>query len=696
MDGFKVPQHISQDLLLISEFVDVPAPAPTLAQMREELVAKTGKREQEEEDIDSTDSEGGSEDEIAADLIVLAADEDDLAMGAGKPTEPLHSSSDSSDSSDSDSEPEYNPRKPRDRDLLLDPEDDEDPLPPGTSSTTYFQTKHELTEDAAPVPIPPVFEVGADELLEKVGEVMCVVSERVVIVKGLPSEDVNRGSDRALDSDTLLVFGDRKVMGYVYETFGPTTQPLYQVKFSAAYPLDPEAVTVGREVFHVPVRSRFVFLREIKAFRGSDASNVHDEEPGDEELEFSDDEKEAEWRSRLKRKRGESRARSQASSREPTPNPSQMRDQQLADADAEAAILSRNAYDEHGPYDIDFSAAGPSRPAPIPYDDPYGDEYTAVAEEVRAEERGAGGGERGFEGHASGSGEGRGRGYERGYERDRGESQGRGRGRGGRGRERGERGGRDRERRGRGGGGRGGGGGGRDGGRDGGGRRGSQQFGGSGSGGGGGSMEGVDSYEPHNNNNTNMSTASTRPLSPTSLAIARATGQAPYLQNLNLPHQTQNQNSFSTVVSAPNAQAWGYAQASHPGQYGQYNAYAQMQMQQPYQNQQHQNQHQHQNQNQQQQHSQQQAYMQMQPPVQPHINPLFASAFGMAMNNMQMGGMQQQQSYAPPSTGAADPGSGSNWTDEWTVPSSGPGPGPGPVDGSGGGGEGESKNSSGV
>ena len=33
-------------------------------------------------------------------------------------------------------------------------------------------------------------------------------------------------------------------------------------------------------------------------------------------------------------------------------------------------MLGRSAYDEHGPYDIDFSAT-PSRPAPIPYDDPY-------------------------------------------------------------------------------------------------------------------------------------------------------------------------------------------------------------------------------------------------------------------------------------------------------------------------------------
>lgn len=79
-------------------------------------------------------------------------------------------------------------------------------------------------------------------------------------------------------------------------------QPLYQVKFSDSFPLDPLRVRVGREVFHVPSRSKFVFISRIKAVKGSDASNAHDEEPADDELEFSDDEAEAAHHSQLKRK----------------------------------------------------------------------------------------------------------------------------------------------------------------------------------------------------------------------------------------------------------------------------------------------------------------------------------------------------------------------------------------------------------
>ena len=76
----------------------------------------------------------------------------------------------------------------------------------------------------------------------------------------------------------------------VYETFGPTLQPFYQIRFGEKYPLDAEKVQVSRPVFHVPRRSRFVNVAELRKLKGSDASNVHDEEVAEYELEFSDDE----------------------------------------------------------------------------------------------------------------------------------------------------------------------------------------------------------------------------------------------------------------------------------------------------------------------------------------------------------------------------------------------------------------------
>ena len=88
--------------------------------------------------------------------------------------------------------------------------DDEEENEPSTL-TAVVKTKNEVIGAST---IPDFTEVSADEILEKVGEVMNIV-ENVVIVKGDPSAVSDRASERALDSDSILVFEDRKVLGYV-------------------------------------------------------------------------------------------------------------------------------------------------------------------------------------------------------------------------------------------------------------------------------------------------------------------------------------------------------------------------------------------------------------------------------------------------------------------------------------------------
>jgi H/ACA ribonucleoprotein complex non-core subunit NAF1 len=75
---------------------------------------------------------------------------------------------------------------------------------------------------------------------------------------------------------------------------------MYQIKFNSSFPLDVKEARVSRPVFHVPARSKYIFVTELTRLRGSDASNVHDEEPAEYELEFSDDEAEAAHKARLK------------------------------------------------------------------------------------------------------------------------------------------------------------------------------------------------------------------------------------------------------------------------------------------------------------------------------------------------------------------------------------------------------------
>lgn len=73
------------------------------------------------------------------------------------------------------------------------------------------RTKNEFSEPD--IMIPPILQVGPDEQLERVGEIMNIVNN-VVIVKGGGS-GTHRASEHALDAETLLVYDDRKVLGYV-------------------------------------------------------------------------------------------------------------------------------------------------------------------------------------------------------------------------------------------------------------------------------------------------------------------------------------------------------------------------------------------------------------------------------------------------------------------------------------------------
>ncbi|KAG2350742.1 NAF1-domain-containing protein [Suillus weaverae] len=418
---FKVPETIPQDLLLIQDIVGVIPPPK--ADVWKDVYKST---DSSDDSIASSSSEIGSEDEVEADLMVPEEESSNLTpVLPGSLESDSSSDSDSSDSDSSSDEDEtadkagdnnaLNPRNPQ-----IDVDDDEESG--ATTVASYVQTKNEIVE--TDIIVPSISEVGLEEVLEKVGEVMNIIGN-VVIVKGLPADSSRAASERALDVETLLVFDDRKVLGHVYETFGPTSQPLYQIKFTQSYPLDTEKIHVARKVYHVPQRSNFVFMEYLKKLRGSDASNIHDEEPGEDEMEFSDDEQEAAFKQARKKKRG----MSVSSSRRTTPVPSQSHDND----DIAKIFYGANPYDAHGPYDDGYRVAGPSRPAPIPYDDPYADEVkvdivkyeedlSGPSTEARMSGREP---ERNF-GDNRGRGRGRGRGHGGGA-RDRGRGRGRGR-----------------------------------------------------------------------------------------------------------------------------------------------------------------------------------------------------------------------------------------------------------------------------
>ncbi|KAI9812259.1 MAG: hypothetical protein M1832_000449 [Thelocarpon impressellum] len=219
---------------------------------------------------------------------------------------PGSSSSDDTSSSDSD---DSDKKEDDDDDYeLLDPEeqarilmqgeggsDDEGGNRGGKSGAPVaVKTKNEVLDERVDKPnvvITPAMK------LEELGSVESVV-QNIVLVKARIS-----GEYQVLESGSVLCLEDRTVVGVVAEPLGRVQQPMYSVRFNSRDEIAEAGLAVGTKMYYVSEHASYVFTQPLKAMKGSDASNLHDEEIGDDELEFSDDEAEAEHKRRVKQER---------------------------------------------------------------------------------------------------------------------------------------------------------------------------------------------------------------------------------------------------------------------------------------------------------------------------------------------------------------------------------------------------------
>jgi H/ACA ribonucleoprotein complex non-core subunit NAF1 len=131
------------------------------------------------------------------------------------------------------------------------------------------------------------------------GKVQTAIENAVLI------EANTSGEYQVLESGSLLCTEDRKVLGVVSETLGRVENPLYTVMYKSAEEAQERGMVKDMLVYYVEAHSTFVFTQPLKGMKGSDASNFHDEEVAEDEIEFSDDEAEAEYKRKLKQKRQE-------------------------------------------------------------------------------------------------------------------------------------------------------------------------------------------------------------------------------------------------------------------------------------------------------------------------------------------------------------------------------------------------------
>ncbi|KAJ8070807.1 hypothetical protein OCU04_001169 [Sclerotinia nivalis] len=222
---------------------------------------------------------------------------------------PYESSSDSSsdsssedDSEDEDGENTYKLLSPEEQARILmegdGGSDDEGTSKGAKGAGAQLRTKNEVPEEIIPK---PDVTITPEMPITKLGDVEGVV-DNIVLIKAFTT-----GEYQVLREESVLCLEDRSVIGVVSETLGRVEQPLYCVRFTNAAAITEAGLSAGTTVYYSEQHSTYVFTQALKAYKGTDASNLYDEEVGDEEMEFSDDEKEAEHKRRIKQKKAEKR-----------------------------------------------------------------------------------------------------------------------------------------------------------------------------------------------------------------------------------------------------------------------------------------------------------------------------------------------------------------------------------------------------
>ena len=208
---------------------------------------------------------------------------------------PAESSSGDTSSSDSDgsdgSEEDYE---------LLDPVEQARRLMEGDGSEDEggkvtaggsLKTANEKEDEAVEI---PDIQMTPETKIEELGKIEAVVNN-MILVKAKTS-----GEYQVLESGSVLCTSERVVIGVVAETLGRVQEPLYCVRFSNTQIITTFGLERTTPIYYIPEHAYFVFTQALQGIKGSDASNINDEEVGGDEMEFSDDEAEAQYKRQKK------------------------------------------------------------------------------------------------------------------------------------------------------------------------------------------------------------------------------------------------------------------------------------------------------------------------------------------------------------------------------------------------------------
>ncbi|KAI0398467.1 NAF1-domain-containing protein [Xylariaceae sp. FL0594] len=214
---------------------------------------------------------------------------------------PYESSSDSSSDDsedDSDEDKDYPILGPEETARILmemDAGSDDDGEGKGKGSGSgMVRTKNELPE--AVIPRPDV-EIKPEMEIVELGTIEHFVENTAVIKAN------TTGEYQVLDTGSVLCLEDRTVIAALADVIAAVREPRYTASFTSEEEIKAFGLESGTKIFYPPVLANLGLTQTLRAAKGTDASNWHDEEVAEDEIEFSDDEKEAEYKRQLKAKK---------------------------------------------------------------------------------------------------------------------------------------------------------------------------------------------------------------------------------------------------------------------------------------------------------------------------------------------------------------------------------------------------------
>ncbi|XP_068178723.1 H/ACA ribonucleoprotein complex non-core subunit NAF1 [Antennarius striatus] len=209
-----------------------------------------------------------------------------VTVPVDKPTEDSDDDDDGSEDSDSDSSSSSSSSSSAP--MSGDDEGFSQPAPIKTRDEVLLRDLPEVEEVSITLP--------DDVELLPVGTVSNIIQQLVIIqsLKDMPP----------LTDDSIIFTSDRVSLAKVFEVFGPVSSPLYILRFNSAEQISNKGLREGLTVYYAPTIKEYtgyIFLKQLKLLKGSDASWKNDQEPPTEALDYSDDEKEQEAKRKLKR-----------------------------------------------------------------------------------------------------------------------------------------------------------------------------------------------------------------------------------------------------------------------------------------------------------------------------------------------------------------------------------------------------------